>query len=277
MNNTEFQKNYYPNLKQSIFLSLRLILVSIIVLIPFVILILSLKKNDVSQYPIIESLLQLVGYVIPFATICLFAIKRIKHLDFPDFKLNLTCLKPVNILVLVIMTFALMIVIEPFSNFIPMPEFIKKIFADMADPDIFSFITLVIAAPILEEIFFRGIILEGLLKNHSPVKAIIWSALIFGLVHLNPWQAIGATLSGVFIGWIYWKTKSILPGIIIHFTNNLIGFLASNLTNSKSESIIQLINNNTIYILLLLILIIVLFFGYKILSKSLSPLKEILI
>lgn len=275
MNNTEIHKNYYPNLKQSIYLSLRLILISLIVLIPFVILILILKKNGVSQYPIIESLLQLVGYVIPFATICYFAIKRVKHLDSPDFKLNITGLKPVNILVLVIITLALMIVIEPFSNFIPMPEFFKKLLAEMARPDIFSFITLVIAAPILEEIFFRGIILEGLLKNYSPLKAIIFSALLFGLVHLNPWQAIGALLAGVFIGWIYWKTKSILPGIIIHFTNNLTGFLALNLTNSKSESIMQLINNNTIYILLFVASLVILFLGYKILDKSLNTLKPI--
>ena len=94
----------------------------------------------------------------------------------------------------------------------------------MIQPNISSFLTILIAAPLLEEVFFRGILLEGFLKNYSPAKAITWSALIFGMVHLNPWQAIGATVDGLLIGWLYWRTNSLIPGLIIHMFNNLIGF-----------------------------------------------------
>lgn len=270
MEETEIHKKYYPTLKQSIFLNIRLIIITIIVLIPLVILMMVFEKDGESQYPIIESLIYFIGYTVPFAIICHFAIKRIKHLDFPDFKLNIARLKPLTLLVLIVMTLALIIVIEPFTYFIPMPDFFKEIMAGMVQPNIFSFLTIVIAAPILEEIFFRGIILEGLLKNYSPTKAIIWSALIFGIAHLNPWQAISATLAGIFIGWIYWKTNSLISGILIHFVNNLMGFVIITSSGSGSDSIIQLINNNLIFIILFLASLVILFWGYRLIEKNLK-------
>lgn len=89
-------------------------------------------------------------------------------------------------------------------------------------------LTTIVAAPVLEEIFCRGIICEGLIKNNSPREAILWSALIFAVIHLNPWQGISAFAIGCFLGWIYWKTRSILPCIFIHFVNNSAAVLIYN-------------------------------------------------
>jgi hypothetical protein len=63
--------------------------------------------------------------------------------------------------------------------------------------------------------------LRGLLKNYSSYKAILISAIFFGAIHLNPWQAIPAFLSGLFLGWVYYKTQSVVPGMIIHATINI--------------------------------------------------------
>lgn len=94
---------------------------------------------------------------------------------------------------------------------------------------------MVIAAPIIEEILCRGIILKGLLKNYQPSKAILISAVFFGAIHLNPWQAIPAFFGGLFLGWAYYKTQSVIPGMIIHATINgtaaLILFLPHNQQN----------------------------------------------
>jgi len=61
-------------------------------------------------------------------------------------------------------------VVSPIGDLIPMPEFFKKVFLNMAKHSgFFSFLLMVIAAPILEEFIFRGIILDGLLKKYSPV------------------------------------------------------------------------------------------------------------
>lgn len=80
---------------------------------------------------------------------------------------------------------------------------------------------------IFEEIIFRGIILRGLLFTYSPKKAIIFSAIIFGIIHVKPLQIWGAIILGLFFGWIFYKTKSIGNTIILHFTANIIILMQS--------------------------------------------------
>ena len=80
----------------------------------------------------------------------------------------------------------------------------------------------VIMAPIFEEIVFRGIIQKGLInKGMNPATAIIISSVVFGLVHGNPWQFVGAVLLGCVLGFVYHKTKSLLLPILLHAFNNL--------------------------------------------------------
>jgi len=84
-----------------------------------------------------------------------------------------------------------------------------------------------ITAPIFEELLFRGIILNGLLNKYknSSKKAIIYSAVVFGLVHLNIPQGINAFIGGIILGLIYYYTKSMKLSIFAHFINNLITFV----------------------------------------------------
>ena len=78
-----------------------------------------------------------------------------------------------------------------------------------------------IFAPIGEEIGFRGIILGGLLKTRCrPWIAILVSAIIFASFHGFGANFVTAMLFGILAGWLYWRTGSIIPGIIIHTTNN---------------------------------------------------------
>lgn len=79
----------------------------------------------------------------------------------------------------------------------------------------------VVSGPIIEEIGFRGLLLDGLLKTRChPWVAILISAVAFGLVH-GLWLPFAtATLFGLLAGWLYWRTDSIIPGLIIHIANN---------------------------------------------------------
>ena len=78
-----------------------------------------------------------------------------------------------------------------------------------------------IFAPIGEEIGFRSILLGGLLKTRCrPWIAILISALVFASFHGFGANFVTAMLFGILIGWLYWRTGSIIPGIIIHITNN---------------------------------------------------------
>ena len=80
-------------------------------------------------------------------------------------------------------------------------------------------ISSVIAAPIAEEMFFRGVVL----KQTSRVSArfgIIFSAVMFGLMHGNPYQFVMATVIGLYFGYITVKTDSLIPSIVCHIAIN---------------------------------------------------------
>jgi membrane protease YdiL (CAAX protease family) len=141
-----------------------------------------------------------------------------------------------------VVSIALLFVASPISSLIPMPDSIKKDFMTMAyDTGIFSFLLIVIAAPIIEEMVFRGIILDGLLSRYSPFKSILLSSILFGIVHLNPWQFVIALIIGAFSGWIFYKTKNLTLSIIIHATVNLSGYIMRFFVNESSfdESLVE--------------------------------------
>lgn len=92
---------------------------------------------------------------------------------------------------------------------------------------VIKIIRLLTITPILEECIFSGILLDGLLKKYSPVKAILITSLLFGLVHLSPTQFVSGFIMGVFTGWIYYKTKSLAYAVIIHVATNLTSLLMS--------------------------------------------------
>jgi membrane protease YdiL (CAAX protease family) len=73
-----------------------------------------------------------------------------------------------------------------------------------------------------EEVFFRGILLRRFCGVYSERKAILLSAVLFGLMHLNPWQAMYAFISGLFLGWVYRRFKTIWPCMLLHAYNNIL-------------------------------------------------------
>ncbi len=132
---------------------------------------------------------------------------------------------PLYILLLFLMP-SLSVAIEPLYMWWPIPQWIEELFASMFRNDFGTFVVVAIAAPLCEEWLCRGIILRGLLKHDMvPYKAIFWSALIFAIMHLNPWQAIPAFCLGFAIGWVYWRTRSLWPCIFMHAVNNSLAFL----------------------------------------------------
>lgn len=117
---------------------------------------------------------------------------------------------------------ALSIVIEPTTAFIPMPDSIKAIFEKaFVDSRLWDMIiSACILAPLLEEVLCRGLMMRGMLTRMKPGRAIFWSALIFAVIHLNPWQSIPAFLIGLFLGWVYWRTHCLWATIFLHCLNN---------------------------------------------------------
>jgi membrane protease YdiL (CAAX protease family) len=211
---------YYPDIKSAVGLFFMLMLYMIIVAIPGAIFLLS---ERILHLWFLRPIISLLMYVISFLITIRYALKKSKKVQGYYSKISFKKIQPWLVPVIIICTLALVILLEQVANWIPMPNSVEKFFEDAFKDDVFSIINITIAAPILEEILCRGVILNGLLKNYSPYKAILISAIFFGAMHLNPWQAIPAFFGGLFIGWIYYKTRSVIPGMIIHATINTTG------------------------------------------------------
>jgi membrane protease YdiL (CAAX protease family) len=111
---------------------------------------------------------------------------------------------------------------------LPPPDWVTEAFEPLYDPQNMwgALLTLVIAAPLTEEPIFRGLILRGFLARYPTRKAVLVSALLFGAVHLNPWQFVGGTAFGVLAGWWLVRTGSLVPGLFGHALNNGLPSLA---------------------------------------------------
>lgn len=116
-------------------------------------------------------------------------------------------------------------------------EFFTDLMGQLTQNPVVMIITAVIMAPLFEEIIFRGIIQKGLInKGVKPWKAILFAAIVFGLVHGNPWQFVGAVLLGSVLGIVYEKTKSLLLPILLHGFNNLCSSILIFYTKNESFS-----------------------------------------
>lgn len=85
-----------------------------------------------------------------------------------------------------------------------------------------AFVKVAVLAPIIEETFFRGIIMHGLMKNYKSWYAILLSGLLFSVFHLNPWQMTYTFFLGIFLGWLMVRSHSLPLCIIAHSINNII-------------------------------------------------------
>jgi membrane protease YdiL (CAAX protease family) len=75
-------------------------------------------------------------------------------------------------------------------------------------------------APIVEEIFFRGFVYPAFRKKMGVVWGILLSALVFTLFHLEPYQIPPLLVIGAILAFIYERTRSLVPVIILHGLNN---------------------------------------------------------
>lgn len=94
-------------------------------------------------------------------------------------------------------------------------------------PTIISMILLSLIIPIVEEVFFRGIICNLLIKKYSPIMSIIISGVIFAFGHGSAGLIFLLTGSSFYFGYIYIKSNSLWNSIIVHIINNSIVSLIS--------------------------------------------------
>ncbi len=131
----------------------------------------------------------------------------------------------------------------------------------MGEP--WGYLAIGILAPVAEEMVFRGAILRTLLAMAGRGRAwlaIVLSALIFGGVHMNLPQFVHAAFIGIVLGWLYWRSGSILPGIVLHWVNNTVAFLLTFLYPELSDAkTIDLFGGNVVLMWVAFVVSVVVF------------------
>lgn len=116
--------------------------------------------------------------------------------------------------------FGTMVCCNALSELIQLPDWLSSDFEAMSR-SVAGILAMVVMAPWVEELLFRGAIQQHLLsQGRSPRSAILLSAICFGVIHINPAQVLFAFLMGIALGWVVWRTGSIIPAIAGHLLNN---------------------------------------------------------
>jgi membrane protease YdiL (CAAX protease family) len=101
-------------------------------------------------------------------------------------------------------------------------EQILKIFSELESP-IWFVLVAVVLAPLVEEIFFRGFLFQGFRQRYGWKGGVLLSSFIFGAAHLDPVAFLPTFVLGAVIAYIYHRSNSLWPGIILHVLVNALG------------------------------------------------------
>lgn len=109
----------------------------------------------------------------------------------------------------------------------PMSRAEEAMFARLDGPDFAGALAVCVLAPVVEEMLFRGVILRSFLLQYDRRQAIWGSALLFGVAHLNIYQFVVALGLGFVLGWLYERSRSLIPCIALHASYNTAVFFST--------------------------------------------------
>lgn len=97
-------------------------------------------------------------------------------------------------------------------------------------------LVLAVLPAVCEEIAFRGFIFSGLARNEGQIRAILVSSIFFGLSHGVLQQSITASVMGVVLGWIAFRTRGIACTIVFHVVHNSVSMILAS-GSSRGSSV----------------------------------------
>ena len=209
-----------------------------------------ISENDNLAYAVGKNTASMTGLVMVLAGIAM--IWHLIYFKYVQFnKTSWTEVPAKTILLSIPFIIAAMFICNVASEFIELPNLVEDTFIGMSR-NVFGIIAIAVMAPLVEELLFRGAI-EGhfLQTGKRPGMAILLSALIFGLIHVNPAQVPFAFCLGLVFGWLYYRTGSIIPGMIGHFLNNSLATIAMATSTQEelNEKTVDMIGATPTYIL----------------------------
>lgn len=189
-----------------------------------------------------------VSYVTAFGLTIAFAVWQWRRRGTSKLRLrfSLKTADPVSILWGLLLVIVTSVVLEPLLNIFP-AEYLENLQKNIGTGG-WAIMTTIVAAPILEEVLFRGILQQSLTEKLGGWRGVLAASAVFGIVHVIPQQMINAFFIGIILGYIYIKTRSLVPVILIHAINNVIAFIQMIIFGDDEVATIrQMVHNDVIY------------------------------
>ena len=161
---------------------------------------------------------------------------------------------------LILLTFC----INGVTELVNVPDILQSQFKGLMENP-WGVLAVCLVGPIAEEITFRRGIMGSLMETEKWRKyALVLSAAIFGIIHFNPAQIIVAFSLGLFLGWLYLRTHSLVLPVLCHILNNSLSTLQADiwgydtkmqdLLGGQTSLIITLVSAFLVTVALLLVL-----------------------
>ena len=166
---------------------------------------------------------------------------------------------PLLILYGVVVMIALSIVLAPLGGYLPEDS---REFSD----SLWTLVLVVFAAPIFEEVLFRGR-LYGLLRTKaSPMVSVLLSSLMFGLMHLQPAVMLEGVLMGLLFSYAYLRSRSIFAPVILHMCNNALAYALKVLSYGE-RPLLELVDSRNYYMAIYIASAVVVVISYVLMIR----------
>ncbi|MFQ6618238.1 MAG: lysostaphin resistance A-like protein [Fidelibacterota bacterium] len=264
-NNDNLKSQKYPKSSSAILIIIFCLLFALIVSSFFAVILKPLISSES-----INKILLITGEIFLIIPAFLFAFNRgypVKRL----FRLNGVDKKLIGISF--VSGFALTVFMDEIDRFIqiffPIPEWFESIVEVLAIESKSDFIIIIFGAVILasfiEEMLFRGFLQKTLENYYEITKAVLLASIIFALIHLNIWWIIQIYLLSVLLGYMAYRSDSIVPGSIVHIVNN---GLAVYFSNIDENSLSWYLWKGHVSPLILILSVIIVLWGYRSFNNS---------
>ena len=196
--------------------------------------------------------------------LCLSAVLMLVIIHYSGlFRMRLSLFRSISwkpLLLSTLLVFTTMWALNIFVQWFPLEDQMEDVFAGVSH-NIIGALTISVIAPVLEEVMFRGAIQGYIIrKTGSPALAIITASLVFGIFHINPVQVVFATLLGLVLGWMYYRTGSLLSVIVGHVLNNSIATFMMLLAGNVAETEISEISGYSEQQMMIMTIVMFVFF-----------------
>lgn len=190
---------------------------------------------------------------------------------------NLTFIKTPNFLQLLLWMavgwlgcYLLIIVVQ---QYMPHMDWEIELLSDIGNMSLnpVGMICVCLLAGVVEESVFRGAIERKLLeRDWNPWYAIVISALIFAVFHFNLSQGMTALILGLFLGWVYYRTRNIWLCIFVHVLNNTVTTVGFYIMGEPELTTEQEMYPLYVNLLLLVAAIALLYFSARLTAKAIK-------